>query len=1153
MDRMALGMALKRKPMAGQGDQIGDAVSGLVGSAYNLAGGIKNMSESGDQQQPQKTFYMDEGTNLALDSINSGGTVMTKNGSPLTPTSYELGSPSFNRGGRLCKLARRFDIGGPYSQAGSAIDTAATMQTKLIGNTYGSKKDPWTDAVRTTAYGDNTDNPLFAKSTRKAAGALSDDLANKSLFHAQSNSTAGLMNDISDKAKFSNTVADPSFGRKVAGVHNASVRGAGWGAKVGASVGGGYGMAIGAIAGGLAGLGRGIGNAINGKKRLRELNKAIEARNNYNAASVNTAINNLGKKQNNTAMTNYAYSRGGRMFGYGGGADVSNPESKSDALTVDPKTVELKGNYRNRFTRRDDLDETGMKWTVDDYTADELSKMNHADFAKARTEYAYRNAKGRTSGARVPLKGSNCKATVADSYNSNDMMRAQAKYNNDYKAGNKFKYDNEKSLYRPHYGVNNKDFRDNYKDQGFERIGANDMKQGDIAMFETDASTSGYHAGIFDHKDGKGHDRTHYDSGDKEETMRHGKDGNGGYYGSDAVEGYRYVGTKDERNIWNNAILDAGRRFGIQQAAKARAMSKDYLSKALTPKAKATDDIRLHSKGGKVTLARMFAEGGKISNSKNQFKTGVTEFNTGGTHEENPNGGIPQGVAPDGLPNLVEQGEVKLSSITGKDNNYILSNRLVIEEDVADEFGIDRKYVGETFASAFKKAYKPFKERPNDPISRREVASLSNMFQGAQEAIKARDEAAEAEDAMRNPSDEALADMGEQARQMGQDAAQSMMSKMQGGQEANQQEQIPQETMQQEQAPMQQDVTAPQMGAAPMQQEQPTGQETLASQFAAMGGPLRSRRFAKGGHFFSKKGEMETIQPMKPIEEWTPGNGYSYDDPSNADTEEERRLYQRARDYNKQVNDAMKVVSDRARDFNLVEHLRNSRFRYAPVASGLYGLVDKDRYVNPDKYTAYDYEAMRRLHDDPKLVNIYQRSKLINPDAMAATIRSVGATQMANAARMTGGNPSLAAAATLAAGNSSAARMGEAFLSARQFNNTARQADNTFNLGVQQSNANAVNTVNTQNDQLRTARFHNIGETVGNADDANRQTRMAAIDNAANNMGAFGNDEANRTDVANMAVHKIIGQGFNPAEKASNDVKDWKDARKKNIAYNYGK
>jgi hypothetical protein len=38
---------------------------------------------------------------------------------------------------------------------------------------------------------------------------------------------------------------------------------------------------------------------------------------------------------------------------------------------------------------------------------------------------------------------------------------------------------------------------------------------------------------------------------------------------------------------------------------------------------------------------------------------GITEFNVGGTHEENPYGGIPQGMGANGLPNLVEEGELK--------------------------------------------------------------------------------------------------------------------------------------------------------------------------------------------------------------------------------------------------------------------------------------------------------------------------------------------------------------------------------------------------------------------------------------------------------------------------------------------------------------
>src|SRR5574344_1878545 len=67
----------------------------------------------------------------------------------------------------------------------------------------------------------------------------------------------------------------------------------------------------------------------------------------------------------------------------------------------------------------------------------------------------------------------------------------------------------------------------------------------------------------------------------------------------------------------------------------------------------------------------LLAYGGMINQFANggDFNNGVTMFNTGGTHEQNPNGGIPQGVDQNGKPNLVEQGEVKY-------NDFIYSNRI---------------------------------------------------------------------------------------------------------------------------------------------------------------------------------------------------------------------------------------------------------------------------------------------------------------------------------------------------------------------------------------------------------------------------------------------------------------------------------------------
>lgn len=116
------------------------------------------------------------------------------------------------------------------------------------------------------------------------------------------------------------------------------------------------------------------------------------------------------------------------------------------------------------------------------------------------------------------------------------------------------------------------------------------------------------------------------------------------------------------------------------------------------------------------------------------FSDGVTVVGEGGSHEENPLTGVPMGVAPDGQPNLVEEGEVIF-------NNYVFSNRLHPSEELLKSVNLPSKYKDNTFASIAEKINKEPKERPYDPIARRGLlANMSKLMQ-AQEEVKAIKEA----------------------------------------------------------------------------------------------------------------------------------------------------------------------------------------------------------------------------------------------------------------------------------------------------------------------------------------------------------------------------------------------------------------------------
>lgn len=102
------------------------------------------------------------------------------------------------------------------------------------------------------------------------------------------------------------------------------------------------------------------------------------------------------------------------------------------------------------------------------------------------------------------------------------------------------------------------------------------------------------------------------------------------------------------------------------------------------------------------------AFGGDLQTHGADFPTGLLTIDTGGSHETNPNGGVPMGIDPQGVPNLVEEGEAVY-------NDYVFSDRLEIPKGMRGKYGKRKKM---TFADAAKQISKESKERPNDPISK---------------------------------------------------------------------------------------------------------------------------------------------------------------------------------------------------------------------------------------------------------------------------------------------------------------------------------------------------------------------------------------------------------------------------------------------------
>jgi hypothetical protein len=142
------------------------------------------------------------------------------------------------------------------------------------------------------------------------------------------------------------------------------------------------------------------------------------------------------------------------------------------------------------------------------------------------------------------------------------------------------------------------------------------------------------------------------------------------------------------------------------------------------------------------------------------FNNGVTMIDQGGTHENNPHEGVQMGVAPDGKPNLVEEGEAIY-------NDYVFSNRLRVPKEVRNKYKL-RGPKNMTFAEAFREVQKESAERPNDPISRAGFEAQMQKLTEQQERQKQEMEAQRAKAAFEALSPEEQTAVMQQVAQQAQ-------------------------------------------------------------------------------------------------------------------------------------------------------------------------------------------------------------------------------------------------------------------------------------------------------------------------------------------------------------------------------------------------
>lgn len=181
-----------------------------------------------------------------------------------------------------------------------------------------------------------------------------------------------------------------------------------------------------------------------------------------------------------------------------------------------------------------------------------------------------------------------------------------------------------------------------------------------------------------------------------------------------AAEGGEIHIKKSHRGLFTKKANAAG--MGVQEyASHVLANKEDYPSSTVRQANFARNAAKWNANGGFLNV-----NGGLFDNN-------LVYVNEGGTHEENPNQGVPYGVDEQGVPNLVEEGELIW-------NDYVFSNRLKVPKDVRKRYKLGGDL---TFAKAAERLGRESEERPNDPVSDSTLGDILADLAMTQEQIRA--------------------------------------------------------------------------------------------------------------------------------------------------------------------------------------------------------------------------------------------------------------------------------------------------------------------------------------------------------------------------------------------------------------------------------
>lgn len=499
--------------------------------------------------------------------------------------------------------------------------------------------------------------------------------------------------------------------------------------------------------------------------------------------------------------------------------------------------------------------------------------------------------------------------------------------------------------------------------------------------------------------------------------------------------------------------------------------------------------------------ASVAAQGGPLYTNSN-FSNGVRFIENGGSHEQNPFGGVLQGIAMDGLPNLVEEGEVIY-------NDYVYSKRLKVPNKDKESLGLkkDKDY---TYAEAAEYVQRESEERPNDVLSKKNLDSMMSRLQESQETLKEKREEAKFRNAINKMTPDELGMFMQQLQQ-----PQAMQ---------------------------------PMMGMQPMQPMQATQSEV----------PM----FAKGGllgHIHATDGNLNTFN-FHESRDGVTDSGILVDESGNPIFEGDWDYNKPDTDFIFETDEQGRV---RYKKLNRPALDYGNRIVYDSSIGGYKVVVpttSEDKYYNVNTFAdalrampilGNTIGAIAALNDIPDYSNIARAERAMarvpyvgtkplgnrlaytpidfNYIANAQTNAGLGARRAAQ--EYSAGNRAVAMNNFAAATSATQKAIGEGLLQAMQENEKRRQVVAEFNRGTDQYNStqflDAAKT-NQALDMQKADFLFRTGQLRNAERDAVQLERSQALSNLFNSIGDYGYDTRNANIVENLARNNVFGAGAWP-------------------------